>query len=92
MQTSPRLLLLTKLPLAMGWICGLAERGDDLVPYNAAVHLEAGSVVHRHRKVYLPTYGMFDEGRFFGRGPGAARSGRAGALRLRRRVGASCCW
>ena len=22
----------------------------------------------RHRKLYLPTYGMFDEGRWFGRG------------------------
>lgn len=51
-----------------GVILGLVELGDDLVPYNAAVHLEGGSVVHRHRKVYLPTYGMFDEGRFFGRG------------------------
>lgn len=33
--------------------------------YNAAAYLSGGEVVHVHRKVYLPTYGMFDEGRFF---------------------------
>jgi predicted amidohydrolase len=32
------------------------------------LHLRGGRVLHRHRKVYLPTYGMFDEGRYFGRG------------------------
>ncbi len=60
------------LPAALGGgpdlVVGLVERGDDGVRYNAAVHLRHGSVLFRHRKVYLPTYGMFDEGRFFGRG------------------------
>jgi predicted amidohydrolase len=37
-------------------------------PYNAGCVLRAGRVVFRHRKLYLPTYGMFDEGRWFGRG------------------------
>jgi predicted amidohydrolase len=32
------------------------------------VHLAAGKVVHVHRKVYLPTYGMFDEQRYFAAG------------------------
>jgi predicted amidohydrolase len=27
-----------------------------------------GAVIHKHRKVYLPTYGMFDEARYFGAG------------------------
>lgn len=49
-------------------IVGMVERGTDGVPYNAAVHLREGRIYFRHRKVYLPTYGMFDEGRFFGRG------------------------
>jgi NAD+ synthase (glutamine-hydrolysing) len=31
----------------------------------AAAYLSRGQVVHVHHKVYLPTYGMFDEGRFF---------------------------
>lgn len=32
---------------------------------NAAVLYEGGKVCGVHRKLYLPTYGMFDEGRFF---------------------------
>ncbi|HSJ31164.1 MAG TPA: nitrilase-related carbon-nitrogen hydrolase [Longimicrobiales bacterium] len=37
-------------------------------PFNTAAVLHAGRVHFRHRKLYLPTYGMFDEGRWFGRG------------------------
>jgi predicted amidohydrolase len=49
-------------------ILGLVERDAAFVPFNAAVHLRDGRVLHRHRKVYLPTYGMFDEARYFGAG------------------------
>jgi len=34
----------------------------------AAAYLSQGRVLHVHHKVYLPTYGMFDEGRFFAPG------------------------
>lgn len=61
-------LRLARGPGAPDLILGFVERGDDLVPYNTAVHLRGERVLHRHRKVYLPTYGMFDEGRYFGRG------------------------
>jgi predicted amidohydrolase len=36
---------------------------------NAALLLEGGEVRAIHRKLYLPTYGMFDEGRYFIPGP-----------------------
>jgi predicted amidohydrolase len=49
-------------------VLGAIERDAGFVPFNAALHLRGGNVLHRHRKVYLPTYGMFDEGRWFGRG------------------------
>jgi predicted amidohydrolase len=49
-------------------VVGVVERDPSFVPFNTAVHLRGGEVLHRHRKVYLPTYGMFDEGRFFGAG------------------------
>lgn len=49
-------------------VVGLPERGDDGVVYNAGVLVRGGEVAFRHRKRYLPTYGMFDEMRFFGRG------------------------
>jgi predicted amidohydrolase len=37
-------------------------------PFNTAAVLRGGRVHFRHRKIYLPTYGMFDEARWFGRG------------------------
>jgi predicted amidohydrolase len=58
-------------------IVGTIERDAAFVPYNAMLHLRGGRVLHRQRKVYLPTYGMFDEGRYFGRG-GAVRAYDAG--------------
>jgi NAD+ synthase (glutamine-hydrolysing) len=33
--------------------------------YIAGAYLSRGEVIHVHHKVYLPTYGLFDEGRFF---------------------------
>jgi len=33
--------------------------------YIASAYLSEGKILHIHNKVYLPTYGMFDEGRFF---------------------------
>jgi predicted amidohydrolase len=31
----------------------------------SAAYLSGGEILHVHHKVYLPTYGLFDEGRFF---------------------------
>jgi NAD+ synthase (glutamine-hydrolysing) len=36
--------------------------------YIATAYLSQGEVVHVHHKIYLPTYGLFDEGRFFAPG------------------------
>ncbi len=36
--------------------------------YIASAYLSAGEVVHIHHKIYLPTYNMFDEGRYFDQG------------------------
>ena len=47
---------------------GEVEVDGAFVPRNVALHLRDGRVLHRHRKVHLPTYGMFQEGRYFGRG------------------------
>lgn len=50
----------------------------------SAVYLSGGRLVHRHRKIYLPTYGLFNEGRNFARGDAArafdTRFGRVGIL------------
>jgi NAD+ synthase (glutamine-hydrolysing) len=50
----------------------------------ASAYLSRGQVVHIHHKVYLPTYGLFDEGRFFAWGDSVrafdTRFGRVGIL------------
>jgi len=50
----------------------------------ASAYLSGGQVLHVHRKVYLPTYGLFDEGRFFAWGDSVrafdTRFGRMGLL------------
>ena len=52
--------------------------------YIASAYLSGGRVLHVHHKVYLPTYGLFDEGRFFAWGDAVrafdTRFGRAGLL------------
>ena len=46
-------------------IVGFVEADSRHRFYIAAAYLSGGEVLHVHRKVYLPTYGLFDEGRFF---------------------------
>jgi NAD+ synthase (glutamine-hydrolysing) len=50
----------------------------------AAAYLSKGKVLHIHHKAYLPTYGLFDEGRFFAWGDEVrafdTRFGRVGIL------------
>ena len=46
-------------------VAGFPERARDGAIYNSAAHVADGRVLHVHRKVYLPTYGMFDEARVF---------------------------
>ena len=52
--------------------------------YIASAYLSQGKVIHIHHKVYLPTYGLFDEGRFFAPGNSVqafdTRFGRFGML------------
>jgi predicted amidohydrolase len=43
---------------------GFVEETDDHRYCNSVALLRDGEVVGLHRKVYLPTYGLFDEGRF----------------------------
>jgi predicted amidohydrolase len=47
---------------------GLVEVSADYRFFNTALYLEEGEILHLHRKVYLPTYGLFDEQRYLARG------------------------
>ncbi len=63
---------------------GLVLESPDARYYNAACYFAEGALRHIHRKVYLPTYGMFDEQRYIAPGDRVRafpwRGGRAGIL------------
>jgi predicted amidohydrolase len=65
-------------------ILGSVEESDSYGLYNAALLLENGSVSSVHRKIYPPTYGMFEEMRYFSAGSRvrsfASRIGQIGVL------------
>ncbi|HEX9793237.1 MAG TPA: nitrilase-related carbon-nitrogen hydrolase [Planctomycetota bacterium] len=49
-------------------VFGFVEESEDHRFYNATVFAEDGEVRHVHRKVHLPDYGIFEEGRYFAAG------------------------
>jgi predicted amidohydrolase len=59
---------LLALSRRIGLVVGLVEESEDHRLYNSVLFLFGGKILHHHRKVYLPTYGMFDEGREFAAG------------------------
>lgn len=65
---SPAIAELKQLSRKISVVAGLVEETPDFRFYNSAAYFEAGEIKHVHRKTYLPTYGMFDEQRYFARG------------------------
>jgi NAD+ synthase (glutamine-hydrolysing) len=65
-------------------VIGFVDEDDRHRFFIASTYLSGGRVLHVHHKVYLPTYGLFDEGRFFAWGDKVrafdTRFGRAGLL------------
>jgi NAD+ synthase (glutamine-hydrolysing) len=65
-------------------VIGFVEEDARHRYYIAAAYLSGGRVIYVHRKVYLPTYRLFDDARFFAPGNSFrafnTRYGRAGIL------------
>ncbi len=65
-------------------VVGFVEEDPRYRYYIAAAYLSGGEVLHVHHKVYPPTYGIFDERRYFAAGDSFrafdTRFGRAGML------------
>ena len=65
-------------------VCGFVDEDTRHRFFIASAYLSQGEVKHVHHKVYLPTYGLFDEGRFFAWGDSVrafdTRFGRVGML------------
>ncbi len=66
--------VLLELSQRVAMVVGFVEETPEYRFHNAAAYLEGGEVRHIHRKVYLPTYGIFDEQRY------VAAGGRLGAF------------
>lgn len=49
-------------------ILGGVELNNRYELYNTLFYFENGDLLHKHRKVYLPTYGLFEEKRYFSAG------------------------
>jgi predicted amidohydrolase len=65
---SPEIKRLVDLSRRISIAVGFVEVSPDYRFFNSALYLEEGTIRHLHRKVYLPTYGMFDEQRYLARG------------------------
>ena len=65
---SPLLQRFRELSLRVAMVLGFVEEAPGHRFYNAAAYLEGGEIRHIHRKVYLPTYGIFDEARYLAAG------------------------
>jgi predicted amidohydrolase len=65
-------------------VVGFVDEDERHRFYIASAYLSSGELKHVHHKVYLPTYGLFDEGRFFAWGDEVrafdTRFGRVGML------------
>jgi predicted amidohydrolase len=84
-RSSPEIAELAAHAADVDCVFGFVEQSEDHRFYNSAAYVEDGQIRHVHRKVYLPTYGLFDEQRYFAAGHrirafGTARFGRVGVL------------
>ena len=65
---APEINRLKELSRHIAIVIGCVEVSPDYRFFNSALYFEGGELRHVHRKVYLPTYGMFDEQRYLARG------------------------
>jgi predicted amidohydrolase len=65
---SPEIRRLAKASRSVDLVVGFVEEAPGHRFYNSAAYFSGGKAVHVHRKVHLPTYGLFDEGRDFAAG------------------------
>ena len=66
--SDPRITELAEEAGDMSVVIGFHEDGSGVRTYNSAAYLENGRILHLHRKLYLPTYGIFEERKHFSPG------------------------
>ena len=65
---SPEMKRLAEMSRVAAIAIGFVEEAPGGKFFNSAAFLDRGDLVHVHRKVYLPTHGIFDEARHFAQG------------------------
>lgn len=75
---------LVRLSRSITIIAGGVEEAENFGIYNSAFVFEDGKIFSGHRKIYPPTYGMFEEMRYFNQGksviPFSSKHGKLGIL------------
>lgn len=84
-RDAPELQQLADAASPAALVVGFAEESPEHLFFNAALFAEGGQIRHVHQKVYLPTYGLFEEQRYFAAGRRmqaftSPRFGRVGVL------------
>ena len=81
---SPEMKRLAEISKGAAIAVGFVEEAPGGRFYNSAAFLDGGKLLHVHRKVYLPSHGLFDETRHFAAGDRMrvfdTRFGRVGML------------
>ena len=69
-RTDPRFAKFVAKTKGLSAVVGFVEESpaEKGLFYNAAAFVADGRIVHVHRKVYLPTNGLFEEAKFFAQG------------------------
>lgn len=67
-KDDPKLEKIRTLSTKISISCGMVELGERFEFYNTNLFFENGKLLTTHRKVYLPTYGVFEEDRYFSSG------------------------
>ncbi len=67
-DSDPKLDMFREFSRKISIVVGLVELGEGYQFYNSTFFFENGELVAKHRKVYLPTYALFEEGRYFSPG------------------------
>lgn len=67
-EEDPLFAELKALSHQIAFVVGFVEEKERGLFYNSAAFLSGGRILHVHRKVFLPTYGMFEEGKFYAQG------------------------
>jgi predicted amidohydrolase len=95
-RDAPALARLAEAAREIDIVAGFVEESPGHRFFNAAGYFSGGRLVHVHRKLFLPTYGMFQEGREFARGETLrafdTAHGRAGLLVCEDLWHQTCAW